>query len=174
MSIKTIDPPDAEPGHLLRRHFLSFLWGILGLALFTELTWMVRSFFRPRTKPTGAESFGTLLEAGPVNAFLPGTVTAFPRGHFYLARLEDGGFLALSRRCTHLGCTVPWVAEEKRFLCPCHSSSFDIRGEVVRSPAPRALDLFRVKIENNVVMVNSGDLIKRSRFQKEQVVYPSA
>jgi len=113
------------------------------------------------------------MEAGPVKDFLPGTVTAFPRGRFYLARLEDGGFLALSRRCTHLGCTVPWVAEEKRFLCPCHSSSFDIRGEIVRPPAPRALDLFLVKIENNVVMVDSGNPIKRSRFESEQVTYPS-
>jgi cytochrome b6-f complex iron-sulfur subunit len=174
MSIKTIDPPDAEPGNLLRRNFLSLLWGILGLALLTELMWLVRSFFRPLTKPVGEGSFGSLMEAGPVNTFLPGTVTAFPIGHFYLARLEDGGFLALSRRCTHLGCTVPWVAEEKRFLCPCHSSAFDIRGEVVRPPAPRALDLFRVTIQNNVVMVDSGNLIKRSRFKKEQVVYPSS
>ena len=27
--------------------------------------------------------------------FEPGSVTAFPRGKFYLVKLEDGGFLAL-------------------------------------------------------------------------------
>ena len=167
------DRPDAEPARPMRRNFLSILWGALGLALLAELIWLVGSFLRPRKKSIGAGNFCSLMEAGPVNAFRPGTVTAFPRGHFYLARLEDGGFLALSRQCTHLGCTVPWVAEERRFLCPCHSSSFDIRGEIVRSPALRALDLFRVTIENNVVTVHSGRLIKRNRFKNEQVVYPS-
>jgi cytochrome b6-f complex iron-sulfur subunit len=113
------------------------------------------------------------MAAGPVDAFAPGTVTAFPRGHFYLTRLEDGGFLAISRRCTHLGCTVPWVEAEKKFLCPCHSSAFDNRGEIVRSPAPRALDIFQVKIENGVVSVDTGRVIQRGRFEKGQVVYPA-
>jgi Rieske Fe-S protein len=68
---------------------------------------------------------------------------------------------------------VPWNAEKKQFLCPCHSSAFDIRGEVVRSPAPRALDVFRVKIENEVVMVDTGRVAQRGRFEKSQVVYPA-
>lgn len=173
MSKKTIDRTETDPGLPHRRSFLSLLWGILGLAMLAELIWLVGSFLKPLKKPVGSGKFGSLMEAGTVDAFLPETVTAFPQGHFYLARLEDGGFLALSRRCTHLGCTVPWVAEEKRFLCPCHSSAFDIRGEVVRSPAPRALDIFRVTIENHIVTVDTGKLIKRSRFDIEQVVYPS-
>ena len=41
--------------------------------------------------------------------------------------LEDGGFLALHRQCTHLGCTVPWVPARQAFVCPCHASAFDIR-----------------------------------------------
>jgi len=173
MPIKTINRTDVEPYRPARRNFLSLIWTIFGLGAVAEVIWLIVSFLRPRSKPVETGDFGSRMEAGPVNAFVPGTVTAFPRGHFYLARLEDGGFLALSRRCTHLGCTVPWVAEEKQFLCPCHSSAFDIRGDVVRSPAPRPLDLFQVTIENNVVSVDSGKPIKRSRFEKKQVVYPS-
>ncbi len=173
MSNKAIARTDTESELPRRRRFLSLLWGILGLAMLAELIWLVGSFLRPRRKPAGSEKFGSLVEAGPVDAFLPGTVTAFPRGHFYLSRMEDGGFLALSRRCTHLGCTVPWVAEKNQFLCPCHSSAFDIRGEVVRPPAPRALDLFRVKIENNTVRVDTGKRIRRRRFGAGQAVYPS-
>ena len=59
-------------------------------------------------------------------------------------RLDDGGLLALSCKCTHLGCTVPWVEKEKKFLCPCHASAFDITGNVINSPAARALDTFPV------------------------------
>jgi len=163
--------PDSETS-TPRRSFLSWLWGLLGLAVFAEIIWLVASFLRPGKKQVRDSRAATLMVAGPVNAFQPGTVTAFPRGRFYLARLADGGFLALSRRCTHLGCTVPWVAGEKRFLCPCHSSAFDIKGDVLRSPAPRALDLFPVTIENAVVMVNASRAIKRDRFKKGQVVYP--
>jgi len=99
-------------------------------------------------------------------------VTAFVRGKFYLARLEDGGFLALSRTCTHLGCTVPWVAAQNKFVCPCHSSEFDIRGEVISPPAPRALDIHPMVIENNIVKVNTGKRIKRTFLETAQVVYP--
>jgi cytochrome b6-f complex iron-sulfur subunit len=79
--------------------------------------------------------------------------------------------MALSRKCTHLGCSVPWVESEKRFICPCHSSVFNIKGEVLQSPAPRPLDMFNVFIENNIVKVDTKKRIKRDRFSKNQIVY---
>lgn len=164
------DTTQIEPG---RRSFLNKLWFGLGALAFAEIVWLIVSFLRPRKPRVQEGEFGTVIEAGPVDSFSLNSVTAFPRGHFYLARLEDGGFLALSRRCTHLGCTVPWVDEEKSFACPCHSSAFDIRGNVVHSPAPRALDIFKVHIENNVIYIDTGQLIKRSEFRKEQVTYSS-
>jgi cytochrome b6-f complex iron-sulfur subunit len=154
-----------------RRDFLSALWIGLGLAGLAELVWLVGSFLRPTGNLARENAPEKLMEAGPVDSFPPGTVTAFPRGRFYLVRLADGGFLTISRRCPHLGCTVPWVAEEKKFLCPCHSSAFDIRGDVLRSPASRAMDLYRVIIENAVVKVDTGHVTKRDRFKPEQVVY---
>ena len=85
--------------------------------------------------------------------------------------MDDGGFLALSSKCTHLGCTVPWDDKEKRFACPCHGSSFDIAGRVITSPAPRPLDFYPVYIENNIVIVDISESLKRDRFLQEQVVY---
>jgi len=105
-----------------------------------------------------------------VDRFEPGSVTAFPEGRFYLTRLADGGFLALHRECTHLGCTVPWVAAEDRFVCPCHASSFDITGDVLSPPAPRPLDIFPVRIENAIVKVDISKIIKRQSFVSSQVV----
>jgi cytochrome b6-f complex iron-sulfur subunit len=95
-------------------------------------------------------------------------VTAFRDGEFYLARLQDGGFLALHRKCTHLGCTVPWIADEQRFACPCHASAFDMHGDVLSSPAPRPLDLFSVQIENGIVKVDTAKPIRRGRFEPLQ------
>jgi cytochrome b6-f complex iron-sulfur subunit len=111
-----------------------------------------------------------VVVAGPVGRFKPGSVTAFADGRFYLVRLEDGGFLAVNRKCTHLGCSVPWNAEQQRFACPCHASAFDIRGDVVNAPAPRPLDLFPVAIENGTVKVDTSQLIRRQSFELDQVV----
>jgi cytochrome b6-f complex iron-sulfur subunit len=151
-----------------RRSFLGKLWLFLGFVLLAEFVWVVVSFLKPK-KATETASSDFIITAGPVDRFEPGSVTAFPRGRFYLARLEDGGFLALSRECTHLGCTVPWVAEENRFVCPCHSSIFDIRGVVISPPAPRPLDIYPVTIENNVVKVDVSNAVERKRFQLSQV-----
>ncbi|MGD8703339.1 MAG: Rieske (2Fe-2S) protein [Desulfosarcina sp.] len=172
MSGKKQKQPDAEPKPP-RRGFLVFLWTGLGLAALLELIWVATTFLRPAASQAHKDDIAEPMAVGPVDAFTTGTVTAFPRGRFYLARLDDGGFLALSRRCPHLGCTLPWIEEEQRFVCPCHSSVFDIRGEVVSSPAPRAMDQHRVIIENEIVRVDAGTIIKRDRFEVNQLVYPT-
>jgi cytochrome b6-f complex iron-sulfur subunit len=147
------------------------LWLLLGGVALVEAVWIVTDFLAPgRRRPTGGDDAAVIV-AGPVEVFEPGSVTAFPAGRFYLARLDDGGFLALNRECTHLGCTVPWVGEEGRFVCPCHASSFDIRGQVLSPPAPRPLDLFAVRIENNIVKVDISRPIRRQSFSDNQVVW---
>ena len=155
-----------------RRGFLGKLWLVLGGAALAEAVWVVVGFLGPRRREVTRDDRGTILVAGPLDHFEPGSVTAFQQGRFYLARLSDGGFLALNRECTHLGCTVPWVGEEGRFVCPCHASSFDIHGDVLSPPAPRPLDLFAVRIENDIVKVDIGAPIKRGSFSAEQVVHP--
>ena len=159
-------PAPAEETATSRRSFLSRLWlGLGGLAL-AEYLWLGVEFLRPRSSP--AEEAGVLV-AGPVEQFDLDSVTAFPAGRFYLTRLADGGFLAVSRECTHLGCTVPWMADEGRFVCPCHSSAYDIRGDVLNPPAPRALDIHPVRIENGIVKVDTGRTLKRRNFEASQV-----
>ena len=154
-----------------RRSFLNKLWAVLGIITFAELLVLVTRFLKPRKQEASAEALDAIIVAGPAENFEPGTVSAFVRGKFYLARLDDGGFLALSRSCTHLNCTVPWVAKENKFICPCHSSEFDITGDVINPPAPRALNLYPITIENNVLTVDTGKLKKRSRFEASQPVY---
>ena len=150
-----------------RRSFLNLAWLGIGVAALGEAAWIVSSFLKPRQKaPRGG---GSLVVAGPSDAFAPGSVTAFPAGKFYLVRLADGGFLALHRQCTHLGCSVPWDEASGRFACPCHASAFDLRGDVLAPPAPRPLDLFAVRIENGIVKVDASAPIRRSVFDPSQV-----
>ena len=170
---KEIRPADpVKKTGLSRRRFLHKFWVGLGIFAGLEFMGVVFAFLKPRKPSVGEKDFGGILEVGLVDDFEPDTVTAFIRGKFYLAKLKDGGFMALSRKCTHLGCTVLWESESKIFLCPCHASAFDITGEVISPPAPRALDLYPLIIENGIVTVDTGKRIKRRGFKISQVVRP--
>lgn len=68
----------------------------------------------------------------------------FREGRFFLLH-APGGIIAAYRKCTHLGCAVPWNDAEDRFQCPCHGSEYDKRTAVVlKNPAPRPLQLFHI------------------------------
>jgi cytochrome b6-f complex iron-sulfur subunit len=153
-----------------RRSFLGRLMRLLGGLALLEAGWVAVSALAPRRRAPELQDGPGVIIAGPVNRFEPGSVTPFPEGKFYLARLDDGGFLALHRKCTHLGCSVPWKADEQRFACPCHASAFDIQGDVVNAPAPRALDLFPLSIRDGIVRVDTGQVIRRQAFEPDQAV----
>jgi cytochrome b6-f complex iron-sulfur subunit len=154
-----------------RRSFLNILWILLGGVALAEFFAVAFAFLRPHNLKARGEDASSIITAGAVESYAPNSVTAFVRGKFYLARLEDGGFLALSRKCTHLGCSIPWVEKEMRFACPCHGSAFDITGNVIEAPAPRALDIYPITIENKIIKVDTSKLIKRSTFSVEQLKY---
>jgi cytochrome b6-f complex iron-sulfur subunit len=160
---------EAEPA---RRSFLNIFWIILGGVALAEFIAVAFAFLRPYKSKARGEDADSIITAGAIDRFAPNSVTAFVSGKFYLARLEDGGFLALSRTCTHLGCAVPWVEKEMKFACPCHGSAFDITGNVIEAPAPRALDIYPITIENKIIKVDIRKPIKRNTFRVEQVTYP--
>jgi cytochrome b6-f complex iron-sulfur subunit len=157
-------------GPISRRDFFSLAWKGLGIIAALEVAGIIMAyFFSGKNRNITAPK--QLLEAGPADSFEPNSVSAFMGGRFYLARQQDGGFIAVSLRCTHLGCSVSWEESKKRFICPCHSSSFDISGDVMNPPAARALDYYPVFIENGVVKVDIGTLKERAAFRKDQLVY---
>ena len=71
----------------------------------------------------------------------------------WLVRKKDGSIKAFAPSCPHLGCGYRWFSEEQRFKCPCHASVFDIDGNVVAGPAPRALDTLDAKVEDGKALV---------------------
>ena len=153
-----------------RRSFVKNLWMVLGTIAGLEIFGISLNFLLHSTKNKNSDG-ETFIIAGNVKDFQIGTVTPFRSGKYYIARLNDGGFLAMSLKCTHLGCSVGWNENDNRFVCPCHSSSFDINGNVISPPAPSALDLLPLVIENGIVKVNPKKSIKRRRFSNSQVIY---
>lgn len=155
----------AEPKGISRRRFLLYAWAATVLAFLGEGVGILLNFLRPRVKKGG---FGSKVSVGKVEDFPVGTVTYFRKERFYLSHLE-GGFLALYRKCTHLGCIAYWEGENKRFYCPCHAGVFNEKGEVLAGPPPRPLDLFPVEIVEGEMIVDTGTIVRRSRFEESQL-----
>jgi cytochrome b6-f complex iron-sulfur subunit len=69
----------------------------------------------------------------------------------YVLSVGAAEYVALSPICTHLGCTVDVQGE--RLVCPCHGSTYDRTGEVLRGPAERPLVQYRT------VLTEAGELL---------------
>lgn len=158
-SSETINQPK-----LSRRSFLGIaFFGTLSLFIATSIAATLKFL-----KPQSTGGFGGLVYAGRVEEFPPGSVSHVLAGRCYIVRTPQG-FLALWQRCTHLGCSVPWVEEADDFHCPCHGSLFDRLGLVLGGPAPRPLDVFPVIIRSGEVWVDTGKPIQRTGFDPELI-----
>lgn len=77
--------------------------------------------------------------------------------------LTDQGFVAYSAICTHLGCTVSWMKNERSPAasvteCFCHNSVFDpaAGAKVLGGPAPIPLAQVGIKVSNEGTIVFTG------------------
>lgn len=148
-----------------RRQVIGLAWTAALLGFVLQGTGAVVKFLTPELE---AGAFGTKVRAGEVDEFDIGSVHYHRQGRFFLVRLEEG-FLALYRKCPHLGCVVPWDESLSKFNCPCHSSLFALNGTVESGPSPRPLDYFPVEIRGNEVFVDTGQVIIRQEFDETQV-----
>jgi Rieske Fe-S protein len=53
----------------------------------------------------------------------------------YAIKEAAGAIRVFAVNCSHLGCSVQFNADAKRFDCPCHGSQFAADGHVVHGPA---------------------------------------
>ncbi|MCB9734345.1 MAG: Rieske 2Fe-2S domain-containing protein [Deltaproteobacteria bacterium] len=68
-------------------------------------------------------------------------------------RKPDGGLVALSMECTHMGCDVDWEKKDQQFVCPCHGSRFSADGAVTEGPADEPLKQYSVSEADGTVVV---------------------
>ncbi len=109
-----------------------FLWTALSLLF----SWPLLRFisFRVPVKPVKIKVTEPLSSSGVI---IQKDFVLFER---------HGKCWALSRRCTHLGCTLNYHEADDLLECPCHQSRFQIdSGKVIKGPAKRSLTLFQVE-----------------------------
>ncbi|MEE8470524.1 MAG: ubiquinol-cytochrome c reductase iron-sulfur subunit [Dehalococcoidia bacterium] len=176
MSCSSGNCPEEDKG-IGRREFLSRSWWVLAGVMAIEATAGTVAFLWPKSKKGAFGSKVTIATVEEVRAMPVGTVQYFREERFYLSRVESG-FLALYRKCTHVGCVVPWrpddpseddLAPKGRFNCPCHQSIFNRYGELISGPALRPLDIFPIAIEEDEVVVDTGTILQRGDFDESQV-----
>lgn len=95
----------------------------------------------------------------PVLKFIDFRIAPRPRLVSVNKLLRPGGFIiepefiifdlsgtpvAVSRKCTHLGCRLNFNEQDNLLVCPCHKSRFTREGKRVSGPARRDLPLYKV------------------------------
>jgi cytochrome b6-f complex iron-sulfur subunit len=154
-----------------RRKFLQNIWNVVvGIFVLESIAVMI-AFIASGTRKKSISRQSAFKVLGRIEDFAPGSVTAFRIDRIYLICNDDGGMMAVSLQCTHLGCAVAWNEDKEEFECPCHASSFNKMGEVISPPAPRALDVYSLKIEGGMVKVDLNTKRQRKSFKASQLTY---
>ncbi len=155
------------PKSVTKREFLNYVWGAsmaLFLAQFGGL-----SFFFALPRPRAGEFGGKITVSVDQYAEAAGNKApiANNQGKFWIVNTE-AGINALYKVCTHLGCIYPWSDAAGIFACPCHGSQFQLTGDYIAGPAPRALDRFAFEIRDA-----SGAVVGTSTEKGEAVPLPA-
>ena len=138
---------------LTRRHLLRNAWRTCTALLGGAAIWTSWELLRP-LRVAGAS--GKLKVGNPAD-YKVGTATFVREGRLWIVN-ANGHLRALSQKCPHLGCRVPFCDSSGRFECACHGSIYDLGGERIAGPTPRGMDQFAVSVEADQLMVDLGSL----------------
>jgi|SRR5664279_929733 len=83
------------------------------------------------------------------DAFIEG----FETRNVWVIKHSPSSVTVFSPICPHLGCSYDWQPQENSFVCPCHSSVFNLDGKVTEGPSPRSLDSLPQKIVDNILFI---------------------
>lgn len=147
--------------------FIYGLWSMIGAAL--SIPAAVYLFLPPRARKAGEWVDAADLNRLPIGApqevvfrrnRQDGWKISSEKTSAWVVRTAPEEVIAYASQCTHLGCAFHWDERRKYFLCPCHTSTFSLDGQVTAGPAPRALDRYEIKVEGSKVLI--GGLQKRA------------
>lgn len=149
-----------------RRSFLGGLLAVSGatvsVLLAVPLIRFVTYPLRKSATETGWSDVGPVQDFASLAAPVTKTITLERRDAWqttsaqtavYVLPSKDGIFRILSPICPHLGCSVRWVGDEDKFICPCHAGSFTADGKRIAGPPPRSLDFLESKVEKGMLKV---------------------
>lgn len=160
---ETLQPTtESMPRRAFHLSVIYILGGIINVAL--AVPTLVYLLLPPKTrKDTG------WVDAGDVSQLTPGMPVemSFQQSRVdgwrvvtekktaWVVKQADNKVVAFGPQCTHLGCAYHWEGNAKQFACPCHASFFGLDGKVLTGPAPRPLDRYATRIQDNRLQLGS-------------------
>lgn len=144
-------------------------WGAFFMTIGASLAGILRFFF-PRVlfEPPATFKIGGLDDYPAGQPDKHGVVSVSEKfmesQRVWIVR-ESDRLYAIFAKCTHLGCTPKWFAEDRTFKCPCHGSNYYSNGVNFAGPAPRPMDRYGIaRLEDGRIEVNSGELYNFQQF----------
>ncbi len=139
-----------------RRRFLARLWQAGGGLLAGVAAWTTWDVMRP----LASTGFGGLVRSVKPEVVTGETVVEVAAARSYLTDV-NGETVALSEKCTHLGCRVSYCESSGLFECPCHGSVFNRAGDYVAGPAPRGMDRHPAEVgDDGFLYIDTGERIE--------------
>ena len=128
-----------------RRRFLDALLTVGFVSTAVAMAYPVARFLVP---PASGEPPIDTVVAGRAGALRPNSAAIFKFGTTpgIVVRTAEGDLRAFSAVCTHLECTVQFKPDTAQLWCACHNGTYDLGGNVVSGPPPRALEQFVVNL----------------------------
>jgi Rieske Fe-S protein len=128
-----------------RRRFLDAVLGTGFMATIVAMAYPVWRFLIP---PVSGEPATQSVVAAQASQVAPNSGMLFKFGSKpgLLIRTPEGELQAFNAICTHLDCTVQYKADTSQIWCACHNGLYDLGGNVVSGPPPRALEKFTVNV----------------------------
>ncbi|MGH1565643.1 Rieske (2Fe-2S) protein [Mumia sp. DW29H23] len=103
------------------------------------------------TTEAGAEPTGT--ELGPTSDVPVGSAAYFKSENVLVSQPTEGTFACFSAVCTHQGCAVNLVEDDK-MICTCHGSEFSAAdGSVEQGPADQPLESREVRVDGDTLFL---------------------
>lgn len=153
-STESKDAIGALGGPSSRRRFLGALsrvflglWGLGAMGV-------IAAYLRPRAR--GEQVSERIVGAGQLEDLRIGEARLVRHGTtpFFIVRLDGSRVIALSAVCTHLRCILDYDRERRGLVCPCHAGRFDLAGNVLSGPPPRALASYDVSVRAGEIFVH--------------------
>ena len=106
--------------------------------------------------PEQTPSQGGEVVIAQVSALVAGegvNFTAIDGPDAILFKTKDEKVYALSRICTHEGCSVDFDLAQNKLICPCHGATYEAPdGNVISGPTQRNLKKINVKVDGDNVL----------------------
>lgn len=145
-----------EDDFFTRRAFARVALGGVGLCYAAAIGYPVYRYLKSPVEKAAAMAAVTEITLKDAQKLPAGSALIFRFGvePCLLIHHTDGKWVALSAKCTHLGCTVQYEAEKNRIHCACHGGVYDpTTGRNLSGPPPKPLKSFVVREVTNTAVV---------------------